>query len=225
MKKIILPLLATIVAVQLAGCSDEPTENQNEEINTTASSSTSSPSAPKNKKLLFKGLSGSYIYDVILNMQKHWNIPEGKVKTTNDSEYQYNYYEAFSSYELLGLELDYYIHADSNYQITSGTFSITKQSNCLLSNEQFFELSKNYLTFASTMPYDSNNTNEAKTWVEENIQDFAPGPSTIIGDAEFSLRGMSDSEGNPVYISLEIGTADFFEQISKIMNEEEKTTG
>lgn len=204
MKKLFLILALTCVI--LSGCGKSEEKPNTEENNT---------SSVQEQKTEITGIAGSNILNITTGLKSEFDIPDGELKASENTTD--GVLEVSSSYDIPdgSLSLDYSLKADSDSQLTVG--SITLNSNNTLSNEDILEYAKNYLGYSITVPYDSANTDEARTWLEENIINYESQPTTTIGDAQFTLSGFADENGNIMFLTLEISKDDFLEQVTANM--------
>lgn len=153
-----------------------------------------------------RGIIGSHGTDIRMGLSQ-FGLEEATIAKAPEEAREVFAFSSSTNYQDvdLGVSYDYSLTMDSNFQIIGASFGVTNNS---ATKDNFITIARLYLGFASTMPYDAASATDAKSWVEENINNVPSENeiSTTIGDAKFELFG-SDAIGD--------GFGDIWMDISK----------
>ncbi len=219
MKKKALFAMGLGLCLLLTACGEsnpKPAANSSIPTSSTISSDTSLDAQEEQNGII--GILGSSIRDVRISLEQAGGIPKGEISPTLDNVN--GEFMSSSTYEIpvTGITLDYSLTGDSNYQITTSVFGLT--STKIATNESILSFAEEFLGYCATIPYDSADTEAARQWLTDNLNDYANQPSTTIGDATFTLNGAADEDGSIVFLSLGIRKNNLDEQIIANMENE-----
>lgn len=213
--KRVLVLMLCVVFFSLVACSGAPS-NSNASVSPSVDPSSnvsvlpSTTPIPEETEDLSSatGIPGSHYTDIVLNMEQFGLTDHSYVAAPEEAKAYYDHSAtSFTTNLDLDADLDYSLTIDADYQIISATFGINWAA--YMDNTDFVSSAKTYLGFAATIPYDTSDSNSAKTWVQENIPSVADGESvsSTFGDAKYELYGTS-TNGNYTSFWLDISVAE-----------------
>lgn len=141
----------------------------------------------KNIEDSVEAIKGSSATDIKLSLVK-WGLPEARAEeSTAINGMLFNSHVTDSD---TGAELRYYILANNNFEVVNASFSVANMSS--IDKESFIGVSKGFLSYCATMPYDASEQATIKKWVEDNIASANKQGKVFtktIGDAQFELFG------------------------------------
>lgn len=211
--KIISVMLCSIILLTSCSAKDIPTDEVPEEVSGVSEAIRESGEKARDGKAnpvieesieLIKetGLAGSYVSDIRVGMKENFGMPENKFNTSSDLAITSQYCSSSLSIQELGVNLSYNIGFDKDFQIVQADFEIMN-SFTVGTPTDFLENSKQFLKFAASMPYDTNDITKAYNFIDENISSVADlenkSIDTIIGDAKFTLGGNKIEDNNAVF--------------------------
>lgn len=129
--------------------------------------------------------------DIKVNLEQSWKLKfTGPRSVPNSKEYLD---DGKVTDPDTGVELSCTITEDIATKVKYATFRVDGTGVAgLLPAERFLAVSKGFLGYCSTLPYDGSDPDKAKEWIEKNIGNAnQPGKSitTTIGNVEFKLAG------------------------------------
>ena len=181
-----------IVAMILAGCQNaEPnhessttlTESEETSSEVVEESSLVEPSSEESEEAhkidlsdpaYFPGIPGSFYSDIVVSLENNGFPEDHDVGDT---------YCNCTRQVSPDITMDYAITKNSYYEVVSASFNYTDLNNDNL--EDVVDAATAYLSFCATMPYDTSDSDAARTFVEENIG--SDDAELQIGDALFSI--------------------------------------
>lgn len=228
MKKIIVSMVATAIALSLAACSgggNEVSTNSETASSAPASSEFSeSSSSSKSDDPLSPdsdapdvasdspvGIKGSHITDIRVSLNNAIGIPEGSIERASDDEKDLYAYSSGSSYTDpdLDVSFDYSLTCDEDFQVIKAVFSIF--NGAVLSPQDFQNLAAQYLSYCATMPCDTVDTELSGNHVKFSIQNLLEdqnGMEIIWGDASYIVDWKTNDSGELINASLTISQTD-----------------
>lgn len=137
-----------------------------------------------------RGIIGSHATDIRMGLTK-FGLDEAPFSAAPDEAKEVFAHSCNATYkdETLGVTYDYSLTLDSKFQIIGASFGISNQDAKV---DVYTDIATQYLGFCATMPYDKSSTEEAKSFIEDNLADISANNSAeiVIGDAKFELHGL-----------------------------------
>lgn len=148
-------------------------------------------------------ISGSYVGDIKIGLRDVAGIPEASPSRISDG------YEHVSDLtEVDGFYVDYTITTSPNYEIA--WCSITVSNPAKKSKSKFQKFAKNFLGYCSTLPYDSADSDAARSWLEDAVSGGKESTKTI-GRAIFTYTPYVNGDGAELSIKA-VGYTEYLER-------------
>lgn len=150
------------------------------------------------------GIPGSYMGDVTAALKQTSNLPIGAISPASGRDGYYTI--SMINIPELGISFDYSISCDTEYQITLAMFNYTGDTG----DSEYRDLGKGFLSYCSSLYYDTADADAAQAWVADNFGNIADAPETTIGDAYFRMENTGD------IFTLIVKVADYDEQSANL---------
>ena len=210
MKKFLIVSIVALLLILSTACSEEKVveESSVEETGVSEISDVTyseeiseASSAPA---VIIPSIKGSHYTDITLNLKAN-GFPDANKSSIEGTDFRTcnSKKTDFKTSSILSYDVTY----GRNSEIISASFEAS--NDLLISGDEFIELARSYLSFCATFPYDNNDSERAKKWVADNINniDSSETPATLqIGDAVFEIFGDNASNGIPIFRTLYIST-------------------
>lgn len=189
MKKLVAFLLCSVLAVgAVGGCGNKQEVEKRQEVKQEAN------------EVEHKGIAGSSYVNLTIPLEKI-GFPKHDISPVDEDNIVVIPVVTYEDES--GMVMRYYMSyygVGSDYlgEIEGAVFSI--ENGIDIEPESFIELAKSYLSFCSSMPYDSAEPEKVMEWVKENIEDAGNGKDggnieITVGDAKFILTGNDLEDG------------------------------
>lgn len=152
------------------------------------------------------GIPGSYMGDVTAALKQTSDLPIGAISPAAGRDGYYT--SSMVNIPELGITFDYSISCDTEYQITLAMFNFTGDAG----DSDYRNLGKSFLSYCSSLYYDTSDADAAQAWVSGNFENIADAPETTIGDAYFRMENTGD------IFTLIVKVKDYDEQSSALAN-------
>jgi len=208
MKKFLIVAVVTLLSILSTACNEEKAVEVSSKVESEVSEvsvatySEEISEKPSEPSASIPSIKGSHYTDITLNLKAN-GFPDANKNSIEGTDFRTcnSKKTDFSTSSILSYDVTY----GRNSEIISASFEAS--NDLLVDGDQFIELAKSYLSFCATFPYDDNDSERAKKWVTDNINNIGSSenpPTLQIGNAIFEIFGSNAPDGTPIFRTLYI---------------------